>query len=115
MTQKTYKYGKHTLKAYKKPVGKGWEVGFTLAGHQVFVGNFIRPKETNAWWAMMNKEIYKFSKKYTVAPNAPTAWITKFLSNYMYRAYYTYLDREFGKYHRDYTHAVRKDERRYSI
>ncbi len=64
MTTTTYKYGKHTCKAYKKPVGKGWEVGFTFGGTQIFVGNFIHAKEANAWWSKMNAEVRKFSKRY---------------------------------------------------
>ena len=114
MTHRTYKYGKHTCKAYKKPCGKGFEVGFTFAGQQVFVGNFIHAKEANAWWTLMNKEMQKFSKKYTAAPLAPTAWTCKFMSNYLYKCYYGYLDREFSKYQRDFTQAVKKAERRHS-
>jgi len=111
---RTYKYGKHTCKAYKKTAGKGWEVGFTFAGHQIFVGNFIHAKEANAWWAMMNKEALKFSKKYGAVPTAPTTWTTKFMSNYMYKCYYSFLDRKFSQYQRGFTQAVKKDERRYS-
>lgn len=114
MTTRMYKYGKHTCKAYKKPCGKGFEVGFTFGGHEVFVGNFIHAKEANAWWTLMNNEVRKFGKKYAAAPNAPVTWTTKFLSNYMYKAYYSYLDKEFTKYHRGFTQAVKKDERRYS-
>lgn len=113
MTQKVYKYGKHTCKAYKKPAGKGYEVGITLAGKPVFFGNFIHSKETATWWNLMNKEIRKFTRKYSAAPHAPTGWTTKFLANHMYKVYYAYLDREFSKYYRNYTHAVRKDQRRY--
>ncbi len=114
MTQRNYKYGKYTCKAYKKPAGKGWEVGFTYAGQQIFVGNFIHAKEANAWWTLMNKEAHKFSKKYAAVPTAPTSWTTKFMSNYMYKSYYSFLDREFTKYQRGFTHAVKQDERRYT-
>jgi hypothetical protein len=114
MTTRNYKYGKHTCHAYKKPCGKGFEVGFTMGGNNVFVGNFIHAKEANAWWTMMNNEVRKFGKKYAAAPNAPLAWTCKFFSNYMYKAYYSYLDREFSKYQRGYTQAVKKDERKYS-
>jgi hypothetical protein len=115
MTQKMYKYGKHNCKAYKKPVGKGHEVGITLGGHPVFVGNFIHSKEASAWWTLMNKEFNKFMKKFAAAPHAPLAWKTKFLSNYMYKVYYSYLDREFPKYQRSYTQAFRKDERKHAF
>jgi hypothetical protein len=115
MSQRTYKYGKHTCKAYKKPAGKGFEVGITMGGHPVFVGNFIRAKECNTWWTTMNKEMFKFSKKYSAASHAPPAWTSKFLSNYMYKCYYSYLDKEFSKYNRGYAQAVRKDEQRHSV
>jgi len=114
MMTRHYKYGKYSCKAYKKSCGKGWEVGFTFAGHEVFVGNFIHAKEANAWWTKMNAEVQKFGKKYVAAPNAPVTWTCKFLSNLMYKSYYSYLDREFMKYHRNFTSKVRKDERRYS-
>jgi hypothetical protein len=114
MTHVTYKYGKHTCKAYKKSAGKGWEVGFTFAGHQVFVGNFIHAREANAWWTMMNKEVRKFCTKYAAAPNASTTWTSKFMSNFFYKSYYTFLDRQFTKYQRGFTQAVKKDERRYT-
>lgn len=114
VTKKTFKYGKHTCKAYKKPVGKGWEVGFTLGTQPVFVGNFIHTKEANTWFAIMTAEIRKFTKRYSHASKAPTAWIKKFWSNSMYKSYYTYLDRQFTKYNSTYSRAVRKDERRFS-
>ena len=64
MTTKTYKVGSYSCKAYKKQVGKGWEVGFTMAGHPVFHGNFIHAKEATAWWTKMNMEVKRFTKKY---------------------------------------------------
>ena len=41
-------------------------------------------------------------------------WYCKFMANYIYKAYYNYLDTQFGKYHRGFTAAVKKDERKYS-
>lgn len=114
MVKKTFKYGKHTCKAYKKPVGKGWEVGLTLGTHPIFVGNFIHTKEANTWFAIMTAEVRKFTKRYSPAAKAPTAWLRKFWSNSMYKAYYTFLDRQFSKYNSTYSRAVRADERRFS-
>jgi hypothetical protein len=114
MTSKTYKCGPFACKAYKKAVGKGFEVGFTMAGHPVFVGNFIHAKEANAWWAKMNMEIRKFGKKYHIGAKAPLNWYAKFMSNFLYKTYYTYLDTQFSKYHRGFKTAVRRDERRFS-
>ena len=114
MTQRFYKYGNYSCKAYKKPCGKGFEVGFTMGGHQIFVGNFIHAKEANAWWTKMNKEMHSFSRKYTAAANAPVTWTAKFMSNYIYKSYYSYLDQAFTKYQRGFDQAVRKDERRYT-
>jgi hypothetical protein len=114
VTHKHYKYGNYTCKFYKKPAGKGFEVGFTYAGHEIFVGNFIHAKEANTWFTLMTKEMHSFARKYTAAPNAPMTWTTKFLKNYFYKAYYSYLDREFTKYQRTFTQALRKDERRHT-
>ncbi len=113
-TTKTFKYGKYTCKAYKKPVGKGFEVGFIFGGTPVFVGNFIHPTEANGWWTTMNKEIRRFSKKYWGTPKTPMAWYGKFLSHYLYKCYYNYLDKKFTKYQRTFTQAVRGHERRHT-
>lgn len=114
MTTKSYKCGTYSCKAYKKQVGKGWEVGFTMAGHPVFHGNFIHAKEAAAWWTKMNMEVKKFTKKYHPGPKAPVSWYCKFMSNYIYKCYYSYLDTQFNKYHRGFKVAVKKDERKYS-
>jgi hypothetical protein len=112
MTSKAYKWGEFTGKAYKKTAGKGFEVGFTSKGVPIFVGNFIHAKEATTWWGMMNKELTKFGKKYPTG-SAPHAWYCKFLSNYVYKAYYAHLNREFPKHTRGYAQAVRSDERKF--
>lgn len=114
MTSKAYKCGPFNCKAYKKAVGKGYEVGFTMAGHPVFVGNFIHAKEANAWWAKMNLEVRKFGKKYHLGAKTPLNWFAKFMSNYMYKAYYAHLDTQFTKYNRGFAQAVRRDERKFT-
>lgn len=114
MTSKTYKCGSYACKAYKKTVGKGHEVGFTMAGHPIFVGNFIHAKEANAWWTKMNLEVRKFGKKYNLGPKTPLNWYAKFMSNYIYKVYYAYLDTQFTKYNRGFAHAVRQDERKFN-
>lgn len=114
MTTRTYKHGKFTCKAYKKAVGKGWEIGFSFAGKTIFTGNFIHQKEANAWWTKMNLEARKFLKRYTLPETASTAFFCKFMNNYMYKTYYTFLDREFSKYTRGYATAVRKNERKWT-
>jgi hypothetical protein len=114
MTTRTYKYGKHTCKAYMKAAGKGWEVGFHFAGQEIFVGNFIHAREAKAWWTKMNTEARKFSKRYALPPKAGTTFLCRFWTNYMYKSYYTFLDRQFSKYNRNFTQAVRKDERKHA-
>lgn len=114
MTTTTYKYGKHTCKAYKKPVGNGYEVGFYFGPTQIFVGNFIHQKEANAWWTKMNMEVRKFSKRYALPKSASPAFFTKFMTNHLYKAYYTFLDREFTKYTRTYTQNCRQFERKFT-
>ncbi len=111
---KYFKYGKQTCKAYYRTAGQGFEVGFMFGGTPAFVGNFIHAREANAWWTMMNKELRRFSKKYWGTPKAPMAFYCKFLSHYLYKCYYNYLDREFGKYQRNFTTGFRKHERKYT-
>ncbi len=114
MTTTTYKYGKHTCKAYKKSAGKGWEVGFTFGGTQIFVGNFIHAKEANAWWTKMNMEVRKFSKRYALPKGASATFFCRFLGNHIYKAYYGFLDKEFTKYARTYTQTCRQMERKFN-
>lgn len=114
MTTRTYKYGKHTCKAYKKSVGKGWEVGFSFGGKTIFTGNFIHAKEANTWWTKMNHECTKFLRRYTLPSNASTTFFCRFMGNYVYKCYYAWLDRQFVSYTRTFTQACKKDERKYS-
>lgn len=78
---KTYKYGPHTFKSYMKPVGNGWEVGFTYQGRNYFTGNFIHKAEVAKWWGIFNKEIVSFSKKFNFSKDMPFNWYCNFLSN----------------------------------
>jgi len=114
MTTTTYKYGKHTCKAYKKAIGKGWEVGFYFGSKQIFVGNFIHAKEANAWWTKMNAEVRTFSKRYALPTKASPAFFCKFMTNYIYACYYTFLDRQFAKYNKGYAHACKQYERKFT-
>lgn len=113
MKTKSYKYGPHRCKAYWKNVGRGYEIGFEFGNHPIFVGNFIHVKEATYWWNYMNKEIGSFAKKFGFGPNAPIAWYRQFFSSHLYKMYYSYLDREFTKYQKNYCKAWEKDEKRY--
>jgi hypothetical protein len=64
MKTKIYKLGSKSYKAYFKPVGKGFEVGFVQGSKPVFVGNFIKNSEAMAWYQIMNREVSRFSKKF---------------------------------------------------
>ena len=113
MTTTYYKYGKHTCKAYKKTVGNGFEVGFWFGPTQIFTGNFIHAKEANAWWTKMNKEVRTFSKRYALPTSASPTFFMKFMTNHIYKAYYSFLDKEFTKYNREYTQNCLKFERKF--
>mgnify|MGYP001263079577 CR=1 FL=1 len=113
MKTKSYKHGKHTYKSYYKTVGHGFEVGFKVGSKLLFCGNFLHAKEANAWYTMMNQEIQKFSKKYWVTPKAPKAFYNKFIANHLYKTYYSFLDKQFTRYNRNYKTAFNKDERKY--
>ncbi len=113
MTTTTYRYGKHTCKAYKKTVGQGWEVGFMFGNKTIFVGNFIHMKECNAWWTKMNTEVRKFSKRYALPKNASPAFFTKFMTSYLYKCYYSYLNNQFKTYTRTYTTTCKTMDRKF--
>lgn len=114
MKKKVYKYGPHTFKAYLKPAGKGWEVGFTFGKTPIFVGNFIHKAEANKWWTLMNKEVRTFTGRYGLTPKAPISFYKKFLSNHLYKAYYAWLDKQFNKYEKNFLRAVNTNKKHYT-
>lgn len=108
MKSKTYCYGKTNCKSYIKPVGKGYEVGFYVGERLVFVGNFIHPKEAVGWWSLMNKEISWFGAAYTKGYQMPVSWVQFSIKSHLYKTYYKYLDKIFGKYGSTFTRAFDK-------
>lgn len=110
-----YKFGKYNCHAYIKSVGHGYEVGFKFGATSVFVGNFIHQKEATKWWNCMNKEMKTFTARYNVGTPASVAWYTKSFSNHLYKTYYTFLDREFTKYHREFDKACKQDVKTYNL
>jgi len=113
MKTKKYTNGKITFKSYFKKVGHGYECGVIFGGKPVFVGNFVKSAEANAWWTKMDKEIKTFSNRYWVSETAPKNWYKNFLTHHLYTTYYTYLDKLFTKHTREYTRAYKKDFKRY--
>lgn len=114
MKTKYYSNGQYKFRAYMKPVGEGYEVGFYSGKTPVFVGNFIHSKEATQWYAIMNRQIRQFSKRYTVGPKFPVNWYMHFAKNHLYKCYYGYLDRLFARYNREYDTAYKRDVRRYN-
>src|SRR5271156_4013100 len=108
---KTYRYGKTVCKSYSKAVGHGWEVGFYFDGKPLFVGNFIHAKEANDWFRLMNRELIKFSRKYTTGYKFPVTWFSNFLKNHLYTQYYGWLDKVFVGYNRNFKKAWAKNYR----
>jgi hypothetical protein len=113
MKTKCYRYGKVSCKATSKAVGKGWETTFYFDGKPIFVGNFIHTKEANLWWSFMNREIACFARKYTTGCKFPVSWVSHFLKSHLYKEYYTFLDKMFVGYHREYRNAFMKDFRHF--
>lgn len=113
MKSRQFRQGKHTYRAYCKPVGKGYEVGLTFGGNPLFLGNFIHSKEANSWYTQMNKEITKFSTKFWITSKAPKSFYKKFLANHLYKTYYAWLGRQMPKYANQFTRAYNKDVRKY--
>ena len=113
MKSKLYKRGPAKYKAYMKPAGKGYEVGFMWGTKTLFVGNFVNKPEAAAWYTLMNREYDRFSRKYTQTPpkgGTGFAFYNKFIANTLYKHYYDYLDKCFGKhtrtYNREWTRGV---------
>jgi hypothetical protein len=115
MKGKKFKHGKHNYKAYLKPAGKGFEVGFTFQSKPLFVGNFLYAKEANAWYAEMTKQVTNFTKKYWITEKSPRTFYNKFITQHLYKTYYKFLDKYFTKYSRDYTKEFNKHERTYKM
>jgi hypothetical protein len=113
MKKRTYKMGKFTCRTYFKPAGSGWEVGAYFGPKKVFTGNFIHKPEATHYWAALNKDMKTFCGKYWVAPTAPFTWYQNFMTTYMYKNYYSWLDTQFTKYQREHTVAFKKHEHRY--
>lgn len=110
---KNYQFGEMTFKAYCKPVGHGYEVGMTYKGKPVFVGNFVHKAEATLWWKNMGQCFKTFTTKYEYMPSASETWNCKFVSNYVYKFYYAWLDKAFSKYTKEYTKASAVDFKRY--
>jgi len=113
MTSRTYRNGNSTGKTYLKNVGEGFEVGFSLSGKTVFVGNFLHSWEARRWYSVLNTEIRNFSKKYQMGPGCTKSWFTHFLSAHLYNTYYSFLDKCFSQHSRKYQSAVKKDQKSY--
>ena len=115
MTQmKTYKYGDLTFKTYFKPVGQGFEVSFYCGAKPYFVGNFVHKKEAQMWWRIFNTEITNFAKKYWCSDETNHQWYCTFMTNHLYKMYYTFLDKMFARYTVNFKKATFKDIKKYN-
>ena len=111
-----FQSGPNKYKAYIEPAGKGYEVGFMHGKKPLFVGNFVRKTEAMEWYAKMNSEFSHFSKKFWHNPQAPvgTAFYHKFVSTNLYKHYYDFLDKCFGKHTKSYHREFSKDVRTFN-
>lgn len=114
MTTKTYQYGDLTFKTHFKTVGQGYEVSLYCSGKPYFVGNFVHKKEALAWWKTFNREITTFAKKYWCSNQTPHQWYCHFMTNHLYKTYYSFLDKLFTRYNKDYRRAYVKDVKKYN-
>jgi nucleoside 2-deoxyribosyltransferase len=114
MKVKTYKNGKNGFTAYLKDLGTGWEAGFSNGSNKpIFVGNFIHASEANEWYTLMNDEITKFNKKFTVGSNCPSQWYTTFMGAHLYKHYYNFINRVLTQHSRRYEQFVERETRKY--
>lgn len=111
---KTYKCGPYTFKSYCKPVGHGWEIGYTYKGRNYFTSNFVNKTEAVTWWKKFNSEIVSFCKKFYMSNKMPFTWYCNFMANHMYKTYYTWLDQVFAKNGKTFKRAYTKDARKYA-
>ena len=113
MKTRSFKTGNTVCRSYMKPVGKGWEIGFSFGPKPVFVGNFVHSGEANKWWGLMNKEIRTFSKKFKVGKSYPSGFFKSFISHHLYGKYYDYVNKLAAKHARSFHTARRKDTTKY--
>ncbi len=114
MKSKSIKHGPNRFKMYLKAAGKGYEVGFLSGSKSLFVGNFVNAAEAQTWFVMMGKEFSRFSKKFWAKPLKANAFYYKFITNNLYKHYYDYLDKCFGKYTRSYHKEFNRDVKVYN-
>lgn len=114
MTQtKHYQFGPYTMKCYFKPVGSGFEVGLKYGTKTYFVGNFVHAAEAKKWWGLMNRSITTFGKKYWMNDETPFTWYCHFMTSHLYKTYYSFLDKLFSKYNRDFNREFNQNVRRF--
>lgn len=116
MKTKVFKCGPKKYKAYLKPAGKGYEVGFMCGTKSLFVGNFVNNGEAQEWYKKMNHEFAQFSRKFWHNPmaNSAVTFYHKFITHNLYKHYYDYLDKCFGKYTKTYHEEYSRDVRTYN-
>lgn len=113
MKTKNYRFGNRTIKSYCKTAGSGWECGVVWNKKTIFVGNFIRRAEMTKWWSQMNTELTRFVRRHRIHTKTTNAFYGRYISNHLYKTYYTFLDRAFSKYNRTYKSALNKNVRTY--
>lgn len=114
MKQKMYAHGKHKFKAYFMVAGHGYEVGLKQGAKKtLFMSNFVHKEEAFEWYQMMCKEIESFCKKYWVSSDCSYQWYCKFVSNHLYKMYYTFVDKKLVSHCKTYQREFGKDFKKY--
>ncbi len=110
---KNYKFGHTNIKMTCRTVGYGCEVCVQWDHKPIFMGNFVHKVEANRWWGLMNREMRTFTNTYWYHKKMATSWYANFLSNHLYKTYYTFLDKAFTKYNKTFKRAVVRDMKKY--
>ena len=113
MKNKKYKNGKTSFSAYMKPIGRSFECAVLSGGKVLFIGNFTKSSEANAWWSLMNREIRGFSKRYKVGTSYPATWFKKFLASHLNDKYFTFVNRHVARHHRSAHSELNRNVRKY--
>ena len=91
MKTRRYRYGTARFESFHRAVGHGYEVGLNFRGRPLFLGNFVHAPEAARYYALLNKQIRAFARRFPGISPTPPPWYRKMLADYIYSGYYAYL------------------------
>lgn len=113
MKQKTFKSGTFTCKTYIREVGHSFEVGFQQGKNLLFVGTFTRSADASLWYGLMNREIRKLGRRFSVGQKWPTTWFHHLVRSTLNKRFTAFQARVIVRQARDAARVERKCVRQY--